>query len=121
MRESWEHHSLDSIDLLLGQLRRIVASLEVSRDTLKSTEKPSVRCRMADARERGTKGLQNFADALRDATDELRMKTLQEAAESLSDLSDAPQNGAKQRDSSVQKTTKHPAADKGKPPHKARQ
>jgi hypothetical protein len=122
MRESWEHHSLDSIDLLLRQIRAIQASIEVSRVTLETTGKTNVRCRMADARERGMKGLQNFADALRDATHDAAMKALQEhAAESLSDLSDAPKNGAKQLDSSEQNSTKSKAADKGKPPHKARQ
>jgi hypothetical protein len=59
MRESWEHHSLDSIDLLLRQIRAIQASIEVSRVTLETTGKTNVRCRMADARERGMKGLQN--------------------------------------------------------------
>jgi hypothetical protein len=116
MRESWETHSPESIDLLLRQIKAILASIDVSRITLETTGKTNVRCRMADARERGMKGLQNFADALRDATHDLALKALQEkAVESLSDLSDGTKNGAIRRDSIGRKTTKSKASDKDHP------
>jgi hypothetical protein len=121
MRESWENHSLDSIDLLLRQIKAILASVEVSRDTLAGTGQTAVRCRMADARERGMKGLQNFADALRDATHGVALKALQDkAVDSLSDLSDVPKNGINQRDLNEQNPTKSKPSDKGRGGSKAK-
>lgn len=120
MKESRETHTAASIGLLLEQLKAIVASVEASKILLETAEVPSVEVQRASSRVRGTNELQGFADALRDVSRSVAMKSLQDRAAALSDLSGRPKNGTIHGDSSEQKETKRKAADKGSPPHKSR-
>lgn len=118
MKESRETHTAGSIGLLLEQLKAIVASVESSKILLETADVPSVEVQRASSRVRGTNELQGFADALRDVSRAVAMKSLQDRAAALSDLSGPIKNGAIHADSSGQKTTKHKASDKGKDAHK---
>lgn len=120
MRESRETHTPASINLLLGQLKGIVAQLESSKITMEAANVDRVETLRAAGRESGCTALQGFADALRNATNAAAMKALQSRGPALSALSAGPQIGVIPSDLSTQKTTKRKASDKDGSSRKAK-